>query len=447
MKKKVPGNYIPFIIMAVIFVLLTTLALMFLESQRNKSRLLLEHEIERTVFSIVEALRDLQERGQKVPPIFDDEIRGFGLYLGTGKPVVRYGSAPERIIQPDLLKPRFHKNTEMNTIRYIGPIFRTTDFQHRMMPGMRKMGQPPAMMNQLVYVEMSMDDYFTRQRLYNTGFLLVPLAFGAAAVYSAFLIRKNRDYRNRIAAQERLVQLGEAARTLAHEIKNPLSAIRIRTGILKKTIPDNAQEDVVIIEEETKRLSQLVDRVRDFLKTPKGEPEVLNPEIFIKDIIRRYSSRVDYKGDNTGKTGRGEEKVAGDTEIGVFIDTLRFHSVIENLINNGLESYPADVPDEEREVILFLENEREDCTITIRDYGMGIKKEEREKLFDPFFTSKTTGSGIGLAVSRRFIEAAGGSLDLHANSFGGTDAVIVLPLVHKGRNKNRGGDSSSNFGS
>lgn len=447
MKKKVPGNYIPFIIMAVIFVLLTSLALMFLESQRNKSRLLLEHEIERTVFSIVEALRNLQERGQKLSPVFDDEIRGFGLYLGTGNPVVRYGSAPERIVNPDLLKPRFHRNTKMNTIRYIGPIFRTTDFQHRMMPGMRKMGQPPAMMNQLVYVEMSMDDYFSRQRLYTAGFFLVPLAFGAAAVYSTFLIRKNRDYRNRIAAQERLVQLGEAARTLAHEIKNPLSAIRIRTGILKKTIPDTAQEDVVVIEEETKRLSQLVDRVRDFLKTPKGEPEVLNPEVFIKDIIHRYSSRVDYKGDNTGKTGRGEEKVAGDTEIGVFIDTLRFHSVIENLINNGLESYPTDIPDEEKEIILFLEIESEKCTITIRDYGKGIKKEEKEKLFDPFFTTKTTGSGIGLAVSRRFIEAAGGSLDLHANSLGGTDAVIVLPIVDKGRNKNRGGDSSSNFGS
>lgn len=440
MKKKVPANYIPFIIMAIIFLLLTSLAMMFLESQRNKSRLLLEHEIERTVFSIVEALRNLQERDRKLSPVFDDEIRGFGLYLGNGNPVVRYGSAPERIGNPDLLKPRFQRNTEMNTIRYIGPVFRTTDFKQRMMPGMRMMRQPPPMMNQLVYLEMSMDDYFARQRLYNAGFLLVPLAFGAAAVYSTFLIRKNRNYRNRIAAQERLVQLGEAARTLAHEIKNPLSAIRIRTGILKKTLPETAQEDVVVIEEETKRLSQLVDRVRDFLKTPKGEPEVLNPEDFIKDIIRRYSSQVEYRKADEEKKAREKKKVSGDKEIGVFIDTLRFRSVIENLINNGLESYPSDVSDEEKGVILFLEIESEKCTITIRDKGKGIHEKEKENLFDPFFTTKTTGSGIGLAVSRRFIEAAGGSLSLHTNSFGGTDAVIVLPLVDKSQDKDRGGE-------
>ena len=87
--------------------------------------------------------------------------------------------------------------------------------------------------------------------------------------------RSNRRYRETIAKQESLVNLGQAARTLTHEIKNPLSAITIQLALLKKTLPEEYISDLVVIDQELKRLSQLTNKVSDFLRNPLGEPQIV----------------------------------------------------------------------------------------------------------------------------------------------------------------------------
>ena len=132
----------------------------------------------------------------------------------------------------------------------------------------------------------------------------------------------------KLAAQQQLAQLGEASRTLSHEIKNPLSAIRIQTGILRKTLPEANRDDLRIIEEEVSRLNLLTDRIGDFLRDPLGQPEQINLDAFVREMILRYDRRISYTNE-------------ADPELQIRFDRQRLRSVLENLLSNALESQPG----------------------------------------------------------------------------------------------------------
>jgi two-component system sensor histidine kinase HydH len=102
------------------------------------------------------------------------------------------------------------------------------------------------------------------------------------------------------------------------------------------------------------------------------------------------------------------------------VDPQRLRSVLENLINNALESG-------EGEVEVRCAARHQQAEVSVLDRGAGIPPAVRAKVFDPFFTSKSTGSGIGLSVARRFVEAAGGRLELEPRAGGGTVARVLLP--------------------
>ena len=105
-------------------------------------------------------------------------------------------------------------------------------------------------------------------------------------------------------------------------------------------------------------------------------------------------------------------------------DVDRLRSVVENLLRNAIESMDDYL--EKSPVEVALSSEGKKVTLSILDRGSGVSAEQKKRIFDPFFTSKTKGSGIGLFVSRRFIEATGGSLSLHSRKGDGTEARIVF---------------------
>ena len=107
--------------------------------------------------------------------------------------------------------------------------------------------------------------------------------------------------------------------------------------------------------------------------------------------------------------------------MSVRFDRERLRSVLENLIKNALETVRTEEPVEVR-----VSSTKAKVTISVLDRGEGISPEIRERIYDPFYTSKTTGSGIGLAITRRFVEAVHGSLTLSARSGGGTVAAVCL---------------------
>ena len=229
-----------------------------------------------------------------------------------------------------------------------------------------------------------------------------------------YVYRQNRKYKALIVRQESLVSLGEAARTLTHEIKNPLSAITIQLALLKRTVPEENLADLATIEHETRRLRDLTDKVSDFLRNPLGNPERLDIVKGIRDLFPLFSVPVRYD------EGSLDEAYA-------MFDSERFRSVFENLIKNAIE---ATREGEESDVSVSVRRtKRGMLEIAVKDRGVGISVKDQGKIFDPFFTTKIHGSGIGLSISMQFVKAVGGTLSLERRNGGGTCVIVTLKEV------------------
>jgi two-component system sensor histidine kinase HydH len=276
-----------------------------------------------------------------------------------------------------------------------------------------------------LYIDVIHPAYWRTQTLTAVFFPLCELALLVLVFFVRRLYLKNREYRERIESQKNLVVLGTAASTLAHEIKNPLLSIRLQTGILRKLYAGTGKEEcsggaeLAVIDGEVERLSALTWRVNDFLRDALGNPVPLNSYTVLCETSRRLCGR-DIVDEGSVRDGM------------ILMDGERARSVFENLIRNALESGG---PEGEVGASILRGGHggrfAGRLVITIADRGRGIAPGDLERAFDPFFTSKSTGTGIGLSISRRFVEAAGGDVVLENREGGGAAARITLPEYRK----------------
>jgi two-component system sensor histidine kinase HydH len=242
--------------------------------------------------------------------------------------------------------------------------------------------------------------------------ILLILVFRIRSLYL-----RNREYRERIEAQKNLVVLGNAASTLAHEIKNPLLSIRLQTGILEKLFPGTGREELALINEEVDRLSALTYRVNDYLREAEGERVPINSYDFLREVSMRLCGR--------------DTVTADSIRDGVIrMDAERARSVFENILRNAMESGgPAEAVGVRIERVGGSGKTGRGgiVAISVFDRGRGIAPADRERIFDPFFTSKSAGTGIGLSISKRFVEAAGGRIETEDREGGGLAVRVLLP--------------------
>jgi two-component system sensor histidine kinase HydH len=228
-------------------------------------------------------------------------------------------------------------------------------------------------------------------------------------LFVRMLLLRNAEYRRRIEEQRNLVVLGTAASTLAHEIKNPLLSIKLQTRILEKTYPQDARRELGIIDDEVERLSALSHRVGDYLRDPAGNPRPIDPADIALEVCMRLC-------------GRNILRVLEPPPPALHMDPERLRSILENLLRNAIESGG---PEEALSIEVGAEGGA--ARIEVLDRGAGLAPEARNSLFDPFFTTKSRGTGIGLAICKRFVEAAGGSIVLEPRAGGGCRARLVFP--------------------
>jgi two-component system sensor histidine kinase HydH len=281
----------------------------------------------------------------------------------------------------------------------------------------RPRGQEPASRGQepgsprrfprFLFAELETAELWRRERLLDFSLGLWLLLSSAVLAFVYVLYRRSSRDRRRLEAQEQLVHLGEAARTLSHEIKNPLAAIRLRADVLARFVRPEGEEDLRTIRKEVDRLRALTDRVGDFLKNPLGDPRPMELGEFLREVLPLSGTRV--------RLEQGEP-------LRVRFDRDRLRSVVDNLVTNALQSDPSG-----GEVVVRAAPGKTTVTLSVLDRGEGIARDVRDQVFEPFFTTRLSGSGIGLAITRRFVEAAGGSIDLLAREGGGTEARVTLP--------------------
>lgn len=225
----------------------------------------------------------------------------------------------------------------------------------------------------------------------------------------------------------RLAAMGEMAAALAHELNQPLSAIANFCGVLEhrlgNTPPDSraASELVQLINSQALRAGDIVWRIREFSRKQTS----LREEVDLNELIREVTRLADIAVKPREVSYAFE--LASDLPR-VSIDRVQVEQVLLNLIRNGVEAMEG-VAGERRLVLSTrLADGSEAVQVGVSDSGCGLPDRIAVDLFTPFFTTKSAGMGMGLAISRSIAEAHGGKLWAAPNEGGGTTFYLTLPL-------------------
>ena len=195
-------------------------------------------------------------------------------------------------------------------------------------------------------------------------------------------------------AQElKLASLGQLTASIAHEIRNPLGAISHAAQLLEEAGDEDSQKLTRIVREQTVRVNRIVDSILDVSRGGKAESERFDLGEWIENFVANYQSRHNCK---------IETQV--DPNLWVNFDKSQLSQIVTNLVDNGLRYSKAAIG-EERIVICAWPNADGLPLLEVLDHGEGVDEETLEHLFEPFFTTERSGSGLGLYISRELCEA------------------------------------------
>ena len=226
------------------------------------------------------------------------------------------------------------------------------------------------------------------------------------------------------AQRERLSSLGRLSTVIAHEIRNPLMIIKATLSTLRRSdlSPEERREAVADISDEATRLNRIVTEVLDFAKPIKFDYS----ESSINDICRS-SAAAAWAGD-------ADSKVALDLDSAlphIVTDPERLRAALINILTNARHAVQAaHVTDNGAAVtVRTRSNGNGHVIVSIQDRGIGIAPEDMARIFDPYFTTRRAGTGLGLPISKNIIEGMGGSLAVESEHGIGTEIRIELPLT------------------
>ena len=248
---------------------------------------------------------------------------------------------------------------------------------------------------------------------------------GSSAVFAVLLMilflwyaRRSREWEAKLLHTEKLVGLGRLAATIAHEIKNPLGIIKATAQRLEKVDdPAKRQQLLSFIPEETDRLNRILTRYLR-VASPDSHAPVAIP--IVTELPHWMESA--YAKDETAR-GRWTIDVAPTAPIMASPDAPR--QIVINLVNNALDV----TPEGERVSVTWTAAHNGFGRLTVSDRGPGIPRKQRKRVFEPFYTTKVKGSGLGLYAVQMLVERDGGRIQIEDNPEGGARFVVEWPLV------------------
>jgi signal transduction histidine kinase len=238
------------------------------------------------------------------------------------------------------------------------------------------------------------------------------------------LLRRERD--------NRLMSIEAATGAMAHEIRQPLSAIASSGNAGLKWIGrkppqlKEVTECLTLVVDASHRANKIIEIIRHlFARDTSGQRTMQQ----INDIILETLSMVQHDLQVDGISVTTEYR---DDLPQIFADRIQIQQVILNLIKNAIEAMRSS-PRENRHLrVVTGLNGNSDISVSIRDTGPGIGAKERDSIFDPFFTTKKTGTGLGLSICRTIVENHDGKLRLIETDFRGSIFEVVFPSVSTG---------------
>jgi signal transduction histidine kinase len=238
-------------------------------------------------------------------------------------------------------------------------------------------------------------------------------------------------FQREAAQKERLSSLGRLSTVIAHEVRNPLMIIRAALTTLTRDelTRGDIREAVADIDDETKRLNRVVTEVLDFAKPMRFElaPASLN-DLCRASVVAAWE----------GKPGDEVELDLDEEMPLVQTDAERLRTALVNVLGNARQAVEARVPGRPgingrgADVMVKTRRDGGRVRITITDRGIGITPEHMAHIFDPYFTTRRAGTGLGLPIARNIVDGLGGSITLASHAGQGTEITIDLPLTAAG---------------
>ncbi|WP_437656556.1 sensor histidine kinase [Sorangium sp. So ce1182] len=221
-----------------------------------------------------------------------------------------------------------------------------------------------------------------------------------------------------LVASERLAAIGRVAAGVAHEINNPIAVIRgyVKT-MAKEAEKPELREELSILDEEAAACQRIAEELLMYTRSPVLSPRPVQAEELIRNAVEHCD----------GGPGRAPPVLVDAEPAFITVDPLRIRQVVVNLVTNAREA-TSGTPEGD-EIVVRGRQQDDGYRIEILDRGAGIPEEARERLFEPFFTTRRDGTGLGLAVCYGLVTAHGGTIRAEPRPGGGSQFVIDLPGV------------------
>jgi two-component system CheB/CheR fusion protein len=249
---------------------------------------------------------------------------------------------------------------------------------------------------------------------------IVPFVDERGAPYQYLAIRSDITARKRaeeeLRNREALHQLGQMAAVVAHEVKNPLAGIAGALQVIGGRLPRDSP-DREVIASILGRIDSLNERLQDLLLFARPKPLELAP-VRLRTLLQETASLLARDPNLQGI----RLEITGE-DVGVVADRAQLQGVLANLMLNAAQAMEG-----QGRIQVTLDAADGACRIAVLDEGPGIPGGLRERVFEPFFTTRSHGTGLGLAIARRVVEAHGGTLQLHCPPGGGTVMTVRLPV-------------------
>ncbi len=228
---------------------------------------------------------------------------------------------------------------------------------------------------------------------------------------------------DKLAKSERETAWREMAKQIAHEIKNPLTPMKLSIQHLQRAWDDKVEDWEVYFDrvnqtlvEQIDSLSSIADEFAQFARMPQSKLKAVN-------FVKKAQKSIDLF--MLSETGKIEILETIGEDIQVYMDEKQLLQVFNNLLKNAFQSVPKGIKPEIK-VRIWVEGNR--VMLSVQDNGGGIMPEISDKLFQPNFTTKTSGMGLGLAISKSIIESAGGKIWYQTSQDEGSIFFISLPV-------------------
>ncbi len=283
--------------------------------------------------------------------------------------------------------------------------------------------------NGILTVGLEARHYFTRISQLKTefvvfSFIIITLGIFFSWVlyrYQGAFLAQVRNFERKLAKEKEDAALGRAAATITHEIRNPLNAISMglqRLEIEAEGLGNDEKALIATLLKAVKRTDEIITELRRYSMPVKPKLEKINPDSVFQHVLALYKEPFEAASIKVKYDSFYKQDMVGDLRL--------MEEMAENLIKNAIEAQP-----DGGYIHIAIYKKGKNIIISVENSGFKLEGKDAGKILEPYFTTKTRGSGLGMSIINRIVRAHGGNIEIMASKPGIIKIIIYLPVNHK----------------